>query len=255
MKASQWGGARQAIDQALRAPFNRQPSGASPYDTGFWALRDVSFDITSGEVVGLVGRNGAGKSVLLKLIAQITRPTRGRIEVRGQVAPLLEIGSGFHPDLTGRENIHLNGVILGMRREEVHRRVDQIVDFAAVGAFLDAPIKRYSSGMRMRLAFAVAAHLERDIFLLDEILTVGDREFQDKCLERVKTLAAQGRTVILVSHGDYQIETFCSRALLLDHGRLLEAWEAPVFGATATSLVDEPTDAPAVTRERELSLR
>jgi lipopolysaccharide transport system ATP-binding protein len=213
--------AHQAISEVLRAPFVKPAESADPYAEGFWALRDVSFEVTQGEIIGVVGHNGAGKSVLLKLLSRVTQPTHGRMELRGQVAPLLEVGTGFHPDLTGRENIYLNGVILGMRRADVHRRVDEIVAFSGVADFLDMPIKRYSSGMRMRLAFAVAAHLDRDIFLLDEVLTVGDREFQDKCLARLKELAREGRTILLVSHGDYHIETFCTRAMLFDHGRLV----------------------------------
>jgi len=213
--------ARKAIDDVLRAPFRGRESAPDPYRQGFWALRDISFEIAAGDVVGVVGRNGAGKSVLLKLLSRVTRPTIGRIEIRGAVAPLLEVGTGFHPDLTGRENIYLNGVVLGMRRREVHRRIDEIVDFAGVGAFLDSPIKHFSSGMRMRLAFAVAAHLDRDIFLLDEVLAVGDRDYQDKCLRRLQTLAAEGRTVLLVSHGDDAVRTLCTQAILLDHGRLI----------------------------------
>jgi len=213
--------ARQAIENAVRGPFRKKVQAADPYAEGFWALRDVSFEIGKGEVVGLVGRNGAGKSVLLKLISRVMRPTHGRIEVIGRVAPLLEVGTGFHPELTGRENIDLNGVILGMRRKEVRHHIDQIVEFADIGGFLDTPIKRYSSGMRMRLAFAVAAHLDRDIFLLDEILTVGDYEFQQKCLDRLQTLASEGRTVLIVNHGDGHMERFCSRAILFDRGQLI----------------------------------
>ena len=213
--------ARQAMEEMLRAPFHKAKAPEDPYSEGFWALRDVSFEVGDGEVVGIVGRNGAGKSVLLKLLSRVTRPTRGRIEIRGRVAPLLEVGTGFQPDLTGRENIYLNGVILGMRRAEVHRRVDEIVAFADIGDFLDTPIKHYSSGMRMRLAFAVAAHLDRDIFLLDEVLAVGDSDFQSKCLDRLQVLARDGRTVLMVSHGEEQIERFCSRAILFDQGRLI----------------------------------
>jgi len=214
-------GARKALEDIIRAPFNRTRKADDPYSQGFWALQDVSFDIGAGEVVGVVGRNGAGKSVLLKLLARVTRPTHGRVEIRGRVAPLLEVGTGFHPELSGRENIYLNGVILGMRRREVQRRVDEIVAFADVGAFLDAPIRSYSSGMRMRLAFAVAAHLDRDIFLLDEILAVGDQNFQEKCSVRLQELARDGRTVLLVSHGDHQIERMCTRTILFEKGRLI----------------------------------
>jgi lipopolysaccharide transport system ATP-binding protein len=186
-----------------------------------WALRDVSFEVGQGEVLGVVGRNGAGKSVLLKIIARVARPTEGRVEVSGHVAPLLGVGTGFHHELTGRENIYLNGVILGMRRAEVHRRVDEIVAFAGVGDALDTAIKRYSSGMRMRLAFAVAAHLDRDIFLLDEVFAVGDREFQVQCEARMKEMAREGKTIVLVHHGAHVVQQLCSRALLLDLGRVV----------------------------------
>ncbi len=237
-------GARQALEQALRTPFRK--AGPDPMSSSerFWALRDVSFEVSAGEIVGIVGHNGAGKSVLLKLISQVTSPTLGRIEIRGRVAPLLEVGTGFHPDLTGRENIYLNGVILGMRREEVHRRVDEIVAFASIGPFLDMPIKRYSSGMRMRLAFAVAAHLDRDIFLLDEVLAVGDRGFQDKCLGRLRALAADGRTVLLVSHGDYHIESLCSRAVLFDHGQLVAAGRPAEINKIYETMRNKAADAP-----------
>lgn len=213
--------ARRALEAMVRKRFRERARPGGDSDVAFWAVDDVSFDVAPGELVGLVGRNGAGKSVLLKMIAGVTRPTRGKIEVRGRVAPLLEVGTGFHPELTGMENIFLNGVILGMRRAEVARHVDQIVEFADIGPFLETPIKHYSSGMRVRLGFAVAAHLDRDIFLLDEVLAVGDREFQEKSLTRLRELAVEGRTILVVSHGDRQIERFCSRSILLDHGRLL----------------------------------
>ena len=186
-----------------------------------WALDDVSFDVEEGEVVAVMGRNGAGKSVLFRVLARVTRPTTGRAEVRGRVAPLLEVGTGFHHELTGRENIYLNGAILGMRRVEVNDRVDEIIAFSEVEEFLDMPIKHYSSGMRMRLAFAVAAHLDRDIFLLDEVLAVGDADFQEKCLKRIAALAAEGRTILFVSHGVDLVERLCSRVILLERGRLV----------------------------------
>jgi lipopolysaccharide transport system ATP-binding protein len=215
--------ARQALEDMVRAPFRQKPAASDPYSEGFWALRDVDFEIAAGEVVGVMGHNGAGKSVMLKLLARVTQPTLGEIEIRGTVAPLLEVGTGFHPALTGRENIYLNGVILGMRRAEVHERVDEIVAFADIGQFLDIPVRSLSSGMRMRLAFSVAAHLDREIFILDEVLAVGDSDFQAKCTARLHDLAASGRTVLLVSHGQSHIERICSRALLFDHGRLVES--------------------------------
>ena len=222
--------ARQTLDRLFRG---RLQSPALKGD--FWALRDIDFEVASGDVVSIIGRNGAGKSVLLKLLSQVSRPTTGRIEIRGEVAPMLEVGTGFHPDLTGRENIYLNGVILGMKRAEVHRRLDEITEFAGVDAFLDMPVKRYSSGMRMRLAFSVAAHLKRDVFLLDEVLMVGDHEFQERCRGRLRELANDGRTVVIVSHGDDYLEQFCSRALLIDGGRLVASGPpADVYAAYRT---------------------
>lgn len=186
----------------------------------FWALRNVSFEVCRGEVVGIVGRNGAGKSTLLKILARITEPTTGRAMIRGRVASLLEVGTGFHPELTGRENIHLNGAILGMRREEVRRKLDAIVAFAEVERFLDLPVKRYSSGMAVRLAFAVAAHLEPEILLVDEVLAVGDAQFQAKCLGRMSTMAARGRTVLFVSHNAQALRALCNRTIWLDDHEL-----------------------------------
>jgi len=187
----------------------------------FWALRDVSFEVKRGDVIGVIGRNGAGKSTLLKLLSRITEPTLGRIEITGRVASLLEVGTGFHPELTGRENIYLNGAILGMGRNEIRSKFDDIVGFAEVERFLDTPVKRYSSGMYMRLAFAVAAHLEPEILVVDEVLAVGDSEFQKKCLGKMRDVAGLGRTVLFVSHNMAAVRALCPRALLLDSGRLV----------------------------------
>ncbi len=192
----------------------------------YWALRDVSFEVAPGEVVGVIGRNGAGKSTLLKLLSKITVPTAGRIEVRGRMGSLLEVGTGFHPELTGRENVFLNGSILGMSRAEIRRKFDQIVEFSEVGEFLDTPVKRYSSGMYVRLAFAVAAHLDPEILVIDEVLAVGDATFQRRCIERMTQLAQQGRTILFVSHNMQLIPRFCQRAVLLDRGRVVEVGES-----------------------------
>lgn len=183
-----------------------------------WALRDVSFQVKRGEVLGVIGRNGAGKSTLLKLLTGITEPTSGRAEIRGRVASLLEVGTGFHPDLTGRENIYLNGTILGMTRKEIDRKFDEIVDFSGIERFIETPVKRYSSGMYVRLAFAVAAHLDPEILLVDEVLAVGDMEFQKKCLGKMDAITKGGRTIIFVSHNMPAIENLCHRALLLNEG-------------------------------------
>jgi lipopolysaccharide transport system ATP-binding protein len=192
----------------------------------FWALKGVDFEIAPGEVVGIIGRNGAGKSTLLKVLSRITRPTAGRVELHGRVGSLLEVGTGFHPELTGRENIYLNGAILGMSRREIERKFDEIVDFAAIESFLDTPVKRYSSGMYVRLAFAVAAHLEPEIMLVDEVLAVGDLHFQRKCLDKMDDVARGGRTVLLVSHNMAAIEALCSRVLLIDGGRVVHDGDA-----------------------------
>ncbi len=186
----------------------------------FWALQDVSFEIQPGEVVGIIGRNGAGKSTLLKILSRITEPTKGEAEIRGRVGSLLEVGTGFHPELTGRENIFLNGAILGMRRGEILKNFDQIVAFAEVEKFIDTPVKHYSSGMYMRLAFAVAAHLETEILIVDEVLAVGDAEFQKKCLGKMGDVAKQGRTVLFVSHNLAAIKSLCTRAMLLSSGQI-----------------------------------
>jgi lipopolysaccharide transport system ATP-binding protein len=185
-----------------------------------WALKDVSFEVEEGEVVGLIGRNGAGKSTLLRVLTRITTPTAGTAEIRGRVGSLLEVGTGFHPELTGRENVYLNGTILGMRRQEIARKFDEIVSFAGVEQFVDTPVKRYSSGMSVRLAFAVAAHLEPEILLVDEVLAVGDAEFRKRCLGRMEDLGATGRTIVFVSHNMQAIGQLCDRTILLDHGRI-----------------------------------
>lgn len=185
-----------------------------------WALRDVSFEVKRGEVVGIIGTNGAGKSTLLKILSRITPPTKGRIEIRGRVSSLLEVGTGFHQELTGRENVYLNGTILGMRKAEVDRKFDEIVEFSGVEAFLDTPVKRYSSGMRVRLAFAVAAHLEPEILIVDEVLAVGDVGFQKKCMNKMQEVGSEGRTVLFVSHSMPAITRMCERVVLLNHGRV-----------------------------------
>jgi lipopolysaccharide transport system ATP-binding protein len=184
----------------------------------FWALRDINFEVAQGQVVGIIGRNGAGKSTLLKILSRITAPTRGRVAVRGRLASLLEVGTGFHPELSGRENIFVNGAILGMSRSEVVRKFDEIVQFAEIEGFLDTPVKRYSSGMYVRLAFAVAAHLEPDILVVDEVLAVGDAQFQRKCLAKIENVAGHGRTVLFVSHNMAAVQALCPTALLLDKG-------------------------------------
>lgn len=184
----------------------------------FWALRGVDFEIRQGDVMGVIGRNGAGKSTLLKVLSRITEPSEGRVGIRGRVASLLEVGTGFHPELTGRENIYLNGAILGMTRAEIRRKFDEIVDFAEVERFLDTPVKRYSSGMYVRLAFAVAAHLEPEILVVDEVLAVGDAEFQKKCLGKMQDVAGHGRTILFVSHNMAAVKSLCNRGLLLENG-------------------------------------
>jgi lipopolysaccharide transport system ATP-binding protein len=208
-------GLRHALEGALRAPLammNRNERRKNAKTEEFWAVRDLSLKVSKGEMLGIIGRNGAGKSTLLKLLSRITEPTTGRIRLRGRVASLLEVGTGFHPELTGRENIFLNGSILGMTRAEIKRRFDEIVAFAEIDKFLDTPVKRYSSGMYVRLAFAVAAHLEPEILIVDEVLAVGDAEFQKKCLGKMGDVSTkEGRTVILVSHQMPAIQNLCTR--------------------------------------------
>ncbi len=187
----------------------------------FWAVKDVNFEISRGEAVGIIGSNGAGKSTILKLLYSITAPTEGEITIRGRLAALIEVASGFHPELTGRENAYLNGALLGMKRREIDRKLESIIDFAGVARFIDTPVKRYSSGMYLRLGFAIAAHLDPDILLLDEVLAVGDAAFQVKCQDRIKQLKRDGRTIVFVSHNLSAVESLCDRVLLADHGRIL----------------------------------
>ena len=198
----------------------RRRTEAEAEATEFWALKDVSFDIKRGEAVGIIGKNGAGKSTLLKVLSRITEPTKGRIEINGRVASLLEVGTGFHPELTGRENIFMNGTILGMNRREIRSKLDEIIDFSGVEKFIDTPVKRYSSGMYVRLAFAVAAHLEPEILIIDEVLAVGDAEFQKKCLGKMGEVAGQGRTVIFVSHDMQAVSTLTKSSVLLRDGKI-----------------------------------
>jgi lipopolysaccharide transport system ATP-binding protein len=231
-----------------------------------WALKDVSFQVKRGEVVGIVGRNGSGKSTLLKLLSRITHPTEGYAEIRGRVGSLLEVGTGFHPELTGRENIYLNGAILGMRRAEIERQFDAILAFAEVDKFIDTPVKRYSSGMRMRLAFAVAAHLEPEILLIDEVLAVGDAAFQKKCLQKMEDVGHQGRTVLFVSHNMPAVTRLCPRAILLEEGRVRQdgpayqvagGYLASGLGTTAIREWPNPETAPGreVVRLRAVRVR
>ena len=219
---------RETLTDAARAPlgwFRRRDDDGEPGGE-FWALRDVSFEVMPGEVVGVVGRNGAGKSTLLKILSRITEPTTGRVRLYGQIASLLEVGTGFHPELTGRENVYLSGAILGMRRTEIARRFDEIVAFSEIERFIDTPVKRYSSGMYVRLAFAVAAHLEPEILIIDEVLAVGDAQFQQKCLGKMGEAARGGRTIIFVSHNMGAVNQLCGRAVHIAGGRVKEVGPA-----------------------------
>ncbi len=209
---------RDTIAGAVRAPISRLRRNGQSDNNTIWALKDLAFEVAPGEVLGVIGRNGAGKSTLLKILSRITDPTTGQVELYGRVGSLLEVGTGFHPELTGRENIFLNGSMLGINRREIERKFDQIVDFAGVAKFIETPVKRYSSGMYVRLAFAVAAHLEPEILIIDEVLAVGDAEFQKKCLGKMGEAAQDGQTVIFVSHNLAAIQRLCKTAILLDGG-------------------------------------
>lgn len=226
------------LEEWRRKLFHRNPAADQKL---FWALRDVSFDVKEGEIVGLLGANGAGKSTLLKVVSQITAPTCGSVKLRGRVASLLEVGTGFHPELTGRDNVFLNGVILGMTRREIAGKFDEIVDFAGISEFIDTPVKRYSVGMRVRLAFAIAAQLEPEILAIDEVLAVGDAAFQQKCLGKIGEVSRSGRTVLFVSHNAAAIESLCTRGIVLEKGRVVfdgtqsDAIEAYAAGRVVSS--------------------
>lgn len=215
-----------SLGNRLIHPFRRSliphPSSIINSSEDFWALKDVSFEVKQGDRIGIIGRNGAGKSTLLKILSRITEPTTGSIKIKGRVASLLEVGTGFHPELTGRENIFLNGAILGMGRQEIRKKFDEIVEFAEIEKFLDTPVKRYSSGMYVRLAFAVAAHLEPEILIVDEVLAVGDIEFQKKCLGKMEEVGKEGRTVLFVSHNMGAVQQLCERAILLVNGAIAQ---------------------------------
>ncbi len=216
---------REAIVRSVSSPFRRigaalRGNPGNDHGETLWALRGATFEVRPGEVLGVIGRNGAGKSTLLKILSRVTHPTEGYAEIHGRVGSLLEVGTGFHPELTGRENVFLNGAILGMKRTEIHRKFDEIVAFAEVDKFIDTPVKRYSSGMYLRLAFAVAAHLEPEVLVVDEVLAVGDASFQKKCLGKMETVAGEGRTILFVSHNLAAITSLCSRAVLLHKGEV-----------------------------------
>lgn len=239
---------RDTLASTFTVPFRKagkllrgERADAAELDETIWALKEISFEIERGEVIGIIGGNGAGKSTLLKILSRITEPTKGFAEIHGRVASLLEVGTGFHPELTGRENIYLNGAILGMRRTEIERKFDEIVDFSEVEKFIDTPVKHYSSGMYLKLAFAVAAHLEPEILLVDEVLAVGDVRFQKKCLGKMGAVAKEGRTIIFVSHNMGAITQLCERVLLLENGRLkrIGPSEAVVNDYLASSLGTE----------------
>lgn len=264
---------RETLTSAVKAPVRRardllrgQSTGAADLHEEIWALKDVSFTVKHGEVVGLIGRNGAGKSTLLKVLSRITEPTEGIARIHGRVGSLLEVGTGFHPELTGRENVYLNGAILGMKRFEIDRAFDEIVAFAEVEKFIDTPVKHYSSGMRVRLAFAVAAHLDPEILLVDEVLSVGDARFQRKCLNKMEDVSHGGRTVIFVSHNMASVTRLCPRAILLEQGqvvadglshKVVASYMQSGLGTTAAREWTDPRTAPggSIARLRGVSVR
>jgi lipopolysaccharide transport system ATP-binding protein len=240
---------REALVNVFRNPLSQLNGNAPNQGEMLWVLRDVSFVVEPGEVIGIIGRNGAGKSTLLRILCRITKPTAGEVDIYGRVGSLLEIGTGFHPDLTGRENVYLNGAIIGMKREEIKRKFDEIVAFAEVERFLDEPVKHYSSGMYLRLAFAVAAHFEPEVLILDEVLAVGDAGFRMKCLTKMKEVSRDGRTVFFVSHDLNSVQQLCDRVLLIESGRLVKDGNAQTVSADylriVTGLTNSQTPAAA----------
>lgn len=247
---SQSDGLRHLIEDLVKSPAKLFSKKEKPTRDEFWALKDLNFSVNSGQVLGVVGRNGAGKSTLLKVLSRITEPTEGSIRLKGRVASLLEVGTGFHPELTGRENIYLNGAILGMSRLEIKSKFDEIVEFAEVTRFLDTPVKRYSSGMYVRLAFAVAAHLEPEILIVDEVLAVGDAEFQKKCIGKMEDVSCnQGRTVIVVSHQMPVIQSLCNRCIFLERGKLLQEGSTDEIVARYLAKSDELAGTALIDRE------
>jgi len=265
VRDASYGTLRESLMSGLSAPFRRLRRSES--DNGeeiLWALRDVSFEVAPGEVVGIIGRNGAGKSTLLKILSRVTEPTAGLIELYGRVGSLLEVGTGFHPELTGRENVYLNASILGMARREVETKFDEIISFAEIEKFMETPVKRYSSGMYLRLAFAVAAHLEPEILIVDEVLAVGDAAFQRKCLGKMDQVAKEGRTVLFVSHNMAAVQSLCQRAIWLDQGRVQEDGETGAvvgsylhrsFSSQAEQVWEDVETAPGNDRVRLRSVR
>jgi lipopolysaccharide transport system ATP-binding protein len=236
---------REALSGAVRIPFRRRSGGSQPRHETIWALKDVSFEIEPGEVVGVIGSNGAGKSTLLKILSRVTEPTTGRIELYGRIGSLLEVGTGFHPELTGRENVFLNGAILGMKRTEILRKFDEIVAFSEIEKFIDTPVKFYSTGMYLRLAFSVSAHLEPEILILDEILSVGDTAFQQKCFKKMQEIRNAGCTVVYVSHSMSTVTQLCKRAILFSSGAIVREGPAEevakVYLGASVKLVPERT--------------
>jgi lipopolysaccharide transport system ATP-binding protein len=254
---------RDQISDTMKSLFQRNGRRHGRRES-FWALKKVSFEVEPGEVLGIIGRNGAGKSTLLKILSRITKPTQGSAEIRGRVGSLLEVGTGFHPELTGRENIYLNGAILGMKKAEIDQKFDEIVDFSGVETFVDTPVKRYSSGMHVRLAFAVAAHLDPEILIVDEVLAVGDAQFQKKCLNKMEDVGHQGRTILFVSHSMPAITRLCNRAILLDSGavqkdgpsdKVVSTYLASGLGTTASREWQDPAKAPRGEVARLCSVR
>ena len=246
-----YGTFRDAITRVTTSPFRKvrdllrgQAYGAAGMTEEIWALKDVSFEVKHGEIVGIIGRNGAGKSTLLKILSRITEPTTGYADVYGRVGALLEVGTGFHPELTGRENVYLNGAILGMSRRDIERKFDEIVDFAGIEKFIDTPVKYYSSGMGLRLGFAVAAHLEPEILVVDEVLAVGDAQFQKKCLGKMSDVAGEGRTVLFVSHNMGAVENLCKRGIVLSQGEVLfEGTQTGAIGYYFQNIVEDTSTA------------